>query len=371
MKSKLFLLVLAMIWSITSSAQLVGDPTDYTYNGERYFRVNKIAYHIVSDSTVKVEDWSDYWRKKHEGDITPDPYPWDTLQTPSTIRDTTIYPYVVRGDIVIPEQVQYKSNMYKIVDFEDRAFDNDSITSLTIPKSVVNITGDMLACFCPLLRKVNMPNSLRSIGKFAFTNSYHLSLPIRFPDSLRVIGSGAYLGTYPLDSIILPSKLEKIGSNTFGYNANYSWSTYKPSIFVHINGNLKWMEYDSFSFNTDNLIVVSDMRTLPKMKLEVIENKENSQEFFRIREKGRKVLFVPDECVDMYKSDFWWSQFDAIYPISEYKERTAIKEVKSARQKCGKQTIYTASGMPVEEVRGKGLYIIKEQDGTVQKVLKK
>ncbi|MDP4183078.1 MAG: leucine-rich repeat domain-containing protein, partial [Bacillota bacterium] len=99
------------------------------------------------------------------------------------------------GDITIPNQI----NSTPVIFISNDVFSNcKSITSVTIPSSVVNI-GDRAFSGCANLTKVTMPNSIKSIGDYAFSDCTNLS-EMNLPDSVINIGCYAFKGTKWLEN---------------------------------------------------------------------------------------------------------------------------------------------------------------------------
>ena len=95
----------------------------------------------------------------------------------------------VSGDIEIPRRVIYDLKTYTVTSIGVRAFMNCSdLTSVTIPNSVTSI-GDYAFCGCGLT-SVTIPNSVTSIGEYAFCGCRLTSVTI--PNSVTFIGDKAF-----------------------------------------------------------------------------------------------------------------------------------------------------------------------------------
>ena len=85
--------------------------------------------------------------------------------------------------------------------------------SITLPESLTSI-GDFAFVECYTLQSITLPDSVISIGHRAF--SYCRSLQsIVLPDSLTSIGGCTFKGCESLQSIVLPKTLEFIGEAPF------------------------------------------------------------------------------------------------------------------------------------------------------------
>ena len=173
------------------------------------------------------------------------------------------------GNIVTPYDLEHGtfawnmiSNTYEngrgIIKFDDsipyigqHAFNNcDSLTSITLPNSVINIEGgafqdcsslkyiiipDGVRCiaaltfnYCTSLVSITIPNSVTSIEEYAFNSC--ISLPtITIPDSVTVIGQAAFDGCSSLNTITFKSTIEKWNSIT----KEPYWNSGVPATVVH------------------------------------------------------------------------------------------------------------------------------------------
>lgn len=99
--------------------------------------------------------------------------------------------------IVIPQTIVYKGRTLTVTSVGDNAFSGSSYYQASP------------------LQSVTLPNTILSIGKYAF--SYTSIKDIRFPSSLTSIGGGAFEGDTELCSIALPDNIEDIPSLCFAY----------------------------------------------------------------------------------------------------------------------------------------------------------
>lgn len=117
------------------------------------------------------------------------------------------------GSIEIPTSVTYNDIIYSVTSIGEDAFSNSSLTSITIPNSVISI-GKWAFSGCSTLPSVTIPNSVTSIGGFAFSGCKALP-SVTIPNSVTSIGGGAFERCSGLISITIPSSVTSIGNFTF------------------------------------------------------------------------------------------------------------------------------------------------------------
>ncbi len=105
------------------------------------------------------------------------------------------------GNVVIPEEVTYMNRTRKVTSIGSDAFKYSSLTSVTIPNSVTSI-GSYAFESCYSLTSVTIPNSVTSIGSYAFESCYSLT-SVNIPNSVTSIGDGAFQGCHGLTSVTI------------------------------------------------------------------------------------------------------------------------------------------------------------------------
>ena len=88
-----------------------------------------------------------------------------------------------------------------------------SLTSVTIPDSVTTI-GDCAFYDCSSLTSVTISDSVTTIGDAAFRNCYSLT-SVTIPDSVTTIGGYAFYYCSSLTSVIIPDSVTTIGEGAF------------------------------------------------------------------------------------------------------------------------------------------------------------
>ena len=86
-------------------------------------------------------------------------------------------------------------------------------SSVTIPNSVTSI-GNYAFAWCTGLTSITIPNSVTSIGDYAFAYCESL-ISIIIPNSVTTIGYRAFWGCKSLKSITVPNSVTSIGDMAF------------------------------------------------------------------------------------------------------------------------------------------------------------
>ena len=155
------------------------------------------------------------------------------------------------GNITIPSTVTRGETTYTVVGIHGEAFSNTSVTTVNIPNSVETI-GNYAFNQCRQLTKVTLGNSVTSIGNLAFHDCALSSIAI--PNSVVSIGQSAFANT-KLTSIKIPNSVTSIGSMAF-YQCKSLQSVELSSSVISIG-------YNAFG-ECSNL---TDIRWTPNSKL--------------------------------------------------------------------------------------------------------
>ena len=119
-----------------------------------------------------------------------------------------------KGNIIIPEIVDFNERTYRVTSIGDRAFkDCNNLTSITIPESVTSI-GDRAFEDCNNLTSIIIPDNIMSIGDMTFSRCYALT-EIVIPDSVKSIGYEAFELCSSLKGIVIPARVTEIKECAF------------------------------------------------------------------------------------------------------------------------------------------------------------
>ena len=168
----------------------------------------------------------------------------ENLTCEVTFRGSTCneyYEYI--GHISIPEQVTYGSKVYKVTAIGNEAFHGNNgyggLTSISIPNTIETIGYNALSC--TFLKTVTIPESVTSIGDYAFVECTSLSTvyfnatncpkmgSLRYPafkgckkltnvvfgKNVKIIPDYGFYNCTNLNSISLPDSVNTIGVRAF------------------------------------------------------------------------------------------------------------------------------------------------------------
>ena len=101
-----------------------------------------------------------------------------------------------------------------IISIGEYAFSGcSSLTSIRIPESVTSI-GQGAFSRCEELTSIDIPNTVSALGAYAFENCSSLS-SVHLSNSIRSIGNSTFKGCESLTSIVIPASVTSIGDNAF------------------------------------------------------------------------------------------------------------------------------------------------------------
>ena len=103
-----------------------------------------------------------------------------------------------------------------------------SLTSITIPDGVTSI-GNLAFSGCSSLTSITIPDSVTSIGYYAFSGCSSLT-SITIPDGVTSIGTSAFYNCSRLTSITIPDSVTSIGSSAFRYCSSLTSITIPDSV---------------------------------------------------------------------------------------------------------------------------------------------
>ncbi len=122
------------------------------------------------------------------------------------------------GNIVVPEQVEYKEKKYTVTRIGYTAFCkydkyNEKPTGIQLPNTIREIEKRAFKD-CRYLQHVNIPNSVTSIANETFSGCYNLT-SITIPDGVTTIGVSAFESCLHITTIRIPNTVTSIGKDAF------------------------------------------------------------------------------------------------------------------------------------------------------------
>ena len=109
-------------------------------------------------------------------------------------------PISLSGEIVLPESISYKGNIYNVTSIGEDAFEGcDALTSITIPEGVTSI-GYSAFNKCSSLTSITIPDSVINIANYAFSDCSSLA-SIVIPKSVTKIDNCAFYNCSSLENI--------------------------------------------------------------------------------------------------------------------------------------------------------------------------
>ncbi|MDC7291392.1 leucine-rich repeat protein [Blautia schinkii] len=140
------------------------------------------------------------------------------------------------GMVVVPAEITIEETgkTYTVVSLgEDAFYQNKNITGVTFPDTIVSI-GPWAFQECESLTgELKLPGSLEIIDENAFYSCAGIT-GIIMPDSLKSIGMNAFYSCTGLTGLTLPEGLESIGENAFYSCTGLTGDLMLPDSLVHI-----------------------------------------------------------------------------------------------------------------------------------------
>ena len=253
------------------------------------------------------------------------------------------------GNVVIPEEVTYMNRTRKVTSIGSDAFKYSSLTSVTIPNSVTSI-GSYAFESCYSLTSVNIPNSVTSIGDGAFQGchgltsvtisditawlsisfagsesnplcyAYHLFLngeevkDLTIPNSVTSIGDYTFSGCSSLTSVTIPSSVTSIGG--------YAFQRCSSLTSVTIGNSVTTIGYSAFSDCSSLTSVTipnsvtsigdyafSGCSSLTSIISKMMNPCKIPSNCFTKDHYYNSTLYIPEGTTEKYKTTDFWSNF--------------------------------------------------------------
>ena len=236
-----------------------------------------------------------------------------------------------------------------------------SLTDINIPNSVTSI-GYSAFCSCTSLTNINIPNSVTGIERGAFSDCTSLT-DINIPNSVKSIGGSAFSNCTSLTDINIPNSVTSIGYAAFsdctsltdinipnsvksiGYNAFIDCTSLTN---INIPNSVTSIGYRAF-YNCDNLkSVYMNASTPPSI----------GDQAFHDCSKDL-TIYIPRGSYTAYWISYWGN-----YNLVEY-DPTDIQGVTTSAHN-GVEKYFSIDGRPLPGPC-KGMNIIQDTDGKTRK----
>ena len=261
-----------------------------------------------------------------------------------------------------------------LTEIRDETFYACGLRSIIIPNSVMRI-GKAAFRGCGGLKDIKLPDGLESIGDYIFYRCYSISKIVPstmaeegggsclvLPPSLKHIGEYAFANNDQLACVILPNSLKTIGFRAFsnrGYQLHRILKTVViPAGVEEIDRGAFWFE-PTYGHSPEAVpLIVDDLKDVYCH----IETPVDSYSI--VNEESEKTLHVPAQSVRLYRNHEYWGRFKEIVPLTD--EETGISPTTVGGTVDGVH--YSLSGTRVSP-NGKGIHVVRYDDGTVRKVI--
>ncbi len=127
-----------------------------------------------------------------------------------------------------------------------------NLQKVTLPSTITRLPYCVFT-YCPKLQNITLPESITAIETYALSQCGFQSLDL--PESVTEIDMYAFYGNQDLESIILPSKLDSIGSAAFGFCPKLSTISYRATNPIAINYEELFGRYEAVPAAEATLIV--------------------------------------------------------------------------------------------------------------------
>ena len=258
------------------------------------------------------------------------------------------------GSVVIPDSVTYDGTTYSVTSIGESAFRECSgLTSITIPNSVTSI-GEF-AFAVTGLTNIRIPNSVTNISNNVFGACTKLVSAV-IPNGITTIAKELFYNCPALTSIEIPNSVTSIGERTFAYCTGLTSITIPNSVTsieryafngcsnvetLYIGGSVASIGGDAFA----------GCEKITEIKVALEKPIRGSADIFAEAVYDNATLYVPTGTEPLYQELEPWNIFFNIVEM----DFTGIENVKAESGKV--QTIYDLNGRAVENPSS-GIYII-------------
>ena len=236
------------------------------------------------------------------------------------------------ANVVIPSSIELWGIDCDVVGITDYAFYNcTNLKSITLPESIVSI-GEY-AFRKSGLTEVVIPDNVKSIGASAFAECSGL-VSVSLPRNLSLIRMNTFWNCTGLQSVTFPEDLETIGTFAFA-----KCTSLKK---VDLPATLTILESGAFKFCENLMDIYCRAMTPP--------NADALGVFKNISPEA--TLHVPNDALLAYKNANKWAEFKYIVPIEEDTDVIMVQ-----KSEPDTHLLFDLQGRPVKDASKHGIYV--------------
>ena len=251
-----------------------------------------------------------------------------------------------------------------------------SLTEVNIPNTITSIGREAFSN-CTVLKKIDIPNSVTSIGAYAFWHCGSLA-EVNIPDDIETIDEGVFcecsslahidipnsvtsIGRFAfsgcsLTEVIIPDSVTSIGECAFGWCDNLK--------YVKIGKGVTVMEDGAFFNDYTNRKIEIEIAAetlitlLDGLVIYYDHHEASTSEAFGFSNSNPQdiIIRVPDTMLDDYRNSEDWSYYkDQLYG---YSSTTGIRSVGNGQSAMKADVVYDLQGRRVTEMQPDRIYIV-------------
>lgn len=300
-----------------------------------------------------------------------------TLQT-SDMTLCVVYgdePY--KGQIVIPNTVEYNTRTLEVTAIGKKAFYNcGELTDITLPVGLKTIAEEAFYG-CYNLNQVQLPNGITTIKERAFQGCENVAT-LNIPSSVTSIEKFAFDMIGLKEIVIEDSDTEiKVGHSPFGKETGSFYGTFAETAYIGRNLNYELGDWERYPFGCNNslkAVTIGEKVTklsayyfygATALRTVTVINRNPFECYDNVFSSATYIdgkLIVPQGTTEIYKQTKCWSNFFVIE--EDESMNTGIRQIGTSKD----YDIYTISGTKTD-TPNKGVNIIKSKDRRNKKVL--
>ncbi len=280
-----------------------------------------------------------------------------------------------KGEVVIPDEVEYSEKTYKVTSLDSFAFMYCSeLTAVTIPEGLnslgakiftgcsslvtVNIKskkfietnfgfgGGCASLFGNQIKNCTLKDDVTTIGNYFFAQCSNLTT-LEIPGCVTKIGNSTFESCSSLSSLTVPSSVESMGSYVFSNCESLTSVTFLGDIPT----------FGDYAFwQAKNIKTIYSYTDMPSAY--------SDDRFAGIYNKV--TLYVPYGCKEIYQNTNGWKKFANIVEM----EPSGIHGVSTSTVGASVMGYYSLEGKFALQAQ-KGINIVKNSNGTTTTVIVK